>query len=251
MIALWIILGIIVALVVVIFILLHISIRGYLEADNKHFGLEIRYLGFKLYRLDLPDKSEKENEDNKKTDEDSPLVELGEIGADESEEKDSSKNAKTDDDSGGEESDNTSNEDENKSAKVSLLDKFNALKIYIPAGKKAFRKLLKLIRFYDLKLSIAVGDDDPYKAGLNFGRINAVVYNFIGLICCLFSVKIKSTDIKCDFEKKELNFFLKTTVYIRPSALIALAIYCGFYYLKIKKTLKNLENTEKEKANNE
>ena len=142
-------------------------------------------------------------------------------------------------------------EQDEKSAEPTLLEKFNAVKKYIPAGKKAFRKLLKLIRFYGLRLELTVGSDDPYKAGLNFGKINAALYSLLGLLCCLFSVKIEHTEIRCDFEKKTTDFYVKTAVYIRPIALIALAVYVGIYYLKIRKSLKKLENSKKETANHE
>ena len=261
MIVLWIILGVLAALIAIIVILLHISVRAYIEADKTHLNVEVKYLGFSLYKLSLPDKNENEpsGEVNPPQDNlrepDKPEIEITEIPeSDSTDREEASKKSEeecTEENSNEEEKSQKVSEQDEKSAEPTLLEKFNAVKKYIPAGKKAFRKLLKLIRFYGLRLELTVGSDDPYKAGLNFGRINAALYSLLGLLCCLFSVKIEHTEIRCDFEKKTTDFYAKTAVYIRPIALIALAVYLGIYYLKIRKSLKKLENSKKETANHE
>ena len=257
MIVLWIILGVLAALIAIIVILLHISVMAYIEADNNRLDVKVKYLGFELYKLSLPDKSETESD--KPPEGTAPEPESSEIELSEIPEVDSTGGEKPDSEPEPQpekESDEPEKTEEKAEEKTdgdgpSLLDKFNAVKKYIPAGKKAFRKLLKLIRFYDLRLELTVGNDDPYKAGLNFGRINAVAYSVLGLLCCLFSVKIEHTEIKCDFEKKVTEFYAKTAIYVRPSAVLALAAYVGIYYLKIRKSLKKLDNSKKETAKNE
>ena len=262
MIVLWIILGVLAALIAIIVILLHISVRAYIEADNSRLNIEVKYLGFSLYKLAIPEKKEDAEKPKEvhsgeaPREQDKPEIEITEIpeAAPASSDEASDKYAKK-------EPSEVQNEDEDVAEEApksdkdpsepTLLEKFNAVKKYIPAGKKAFRKLLKLIRFYGLTLELTVGSDDPYKAGMNFGRINAIAYSALGLLCCLFSVKIDHTDIKCDFENKKADFFAKTAIYVRPSALLALAVYVGIYYLKIRKTLKKLDTSKKETANHE
>lgn len=256
MIVLWIILGVLAALIAIIVILLHISVRAYIEADNKRLDVKVKYLGFELYKLSLHDNSKTESgkpPEGTAPEPESPEIELSEIP-----EVDSTGGEKPDSEpkpqpeKEPDEPEKTEEKAEEKTdGEPSFLDKFNAVKKYIPAGKKAFRKLLKLIRFYDLRLELTVGNDDPYKASLNFGRINAAAYSVLGLLCCLFSVKIEHTEIKCDFEKKVTEFYAKTAVYVRPSAVLALAAYVGIYYLKIRKSLKKLDNSKKETAKNE
>ena len=256
MIVLWIILGVLAALIAIIVILLHISVRVYIEADNNRLDVKVKYLGFELYKLSLPDKSETESD--KPPEGIAPKTESSEIELCEIPEVDSTVGEKVDSEPEPQpekEPDEPEKTEEKAEEKTdggpSLLDKFNAVKKYIPAGKKAFRKLLKLIRFYGLRLELTVGNDDPYKAGLNFGRINAVAYSVLGLLCCLFSVKIEHAEIKCDFEKKVTEFYAKTAIYVRPSAVLALAAYVGIYYLKIRKSLKKLDDSKKETAKNE
>lgn len=261
---LWIILGIIAAIILLIVILLHFSVKAYIEVDKKRVNISVKYLGFKLFSTSIPDPNKEKDKDKppEEIPKSEPDIELSEVEVvdttDEAEkaeiekkiseaaessaedEKDESPKESSEEKTDGQKDESS---DEDKEPKASLLEQYNEYKKYIPAGKKAFRKLLKLIRFYDFTLELTVGDSDPYKAGLNFGRINAVVYNLIGLLCCIFSVKIDRTDIKCDFEEKRTGIYFKTAVYVRPSAVVALAAYLGFTYLKIRKSMKKLEKT--------
>lgn len=264
MIALYIILGVLAAIILLIVILLHFSVKAYIEADNKHFRLEVKYLGFTVFKLRVPDKDKPSEDDSPKENlpqsEPIPEYELSEIPEADSTERDEEEqkegeSEETDSKNDSEEAKNSEADDEDENTsndeEPSLLDKFNVVKKYIPAGKKAFRKLLKLIRFYDFTFEMTYGSDDPYKAGLNFGRINALFYNVLALLCCVFSVKIDHTDIKCDFEHKAADFYFKTAVYVRPSALISLAVYVGIYYLIIRSKLKKLENKSKKENKHE
>lgn len=258
--ALWIILGVLAALIAVIVVLLHFSVKAYVKADKKGLDLVVKYLGFTVYKLNLPQKEEKAPEPSELSADDISLSEIPEAGDEPSEhpddapEPESSDNApaeKESEQTAGGDAPDEEEKDEEKKPSAPLIDQFNEYKKYIPAGKKAFRKLLKLIRFYDLELDLTVGNDDPYKAGLNFGRINAVFYNLLALLCCIFTVTIKGTSIKCDFEKKALDFYFETAIFVRPSAVVALAAYVGIYYLKIRKSMKKLDKIAKEKQSDE
>ena len=269
-----IILGVIAAIIILLVVLLHFSIKAYIEADKKHVSVVVKYLGFKLFSTEIPDENKDEDDKEDKPPEEMPKSEpeivlteaeivdstddaekaeidkkIAEAAENATENEKEEESGSSEDESSQEKSeDKSEDEEEENEPKPSLLDQYNEFKKYIPAGKKAFRKLLKLIRFYDLRFELTVGNDDPYKAGLNFGRINTAVYSLLGLLCCIFSVKIDHTEIKCDFEEKRTDFYFKTAVYVRPSAVIALAAYIGVYYLKIRKSMKKLENMAKEKV---
>lgn len=261
--ALWVILGVIAAIIIFIVILLHISVRAYVSADMHGLTVRIKYLWFNLFSLDLPEKKTSEAaagaESSPKPREDAPEFEIEEIpevdSTDTADIKPSEKSHDTNDEDKAEESKESGSDEEDSQdasekpeAKPTLLEMWNEYKKYIPAGKKAFRKLLKLIRFYGLNISLKIGNEDPYKAGVNFGRLNALFYNALALLCCLFSVKIEHTEISCDFEKKVTEFSLKTGIYVRPSAVLALAAYVGIYYLKIRKSMEKLKNNAEIKA---
>ena len=47
--ALWIILGVLAAVIAIIVILLHFSIKAYVTADKKSLSVTVKYLGIKVY----------------------------------------------------------------------------------------------------------------------------------------------------------------------------------------------------------
>ena len=103
---------------------------------------------------------------------------------------------------------------------------------------------MRLIRLRQLDFWLKVGGEDAYEAGMNFGRANQIFYPALSLVCCIFSVKIKHTEIRCDFEHEGFDFGGSVLVLVRPAAVLGLAIYLGINYLKIKKKLgkKDTEN---------
>lgn len=271
---LYIILAVIAVIILILVVLLHFSVKAYIDADKSHVNIIVKYLGFMLYKLDVPDRKKDSVKEASSTDEpeitleEVPQVDAAEIEDSEEiqkkvEEAQASDmidenvtlSAPTADELSEQQADSSESDDfgsekpEEKKQKPTLSEMWNEYKKYIPAGKKAFRKLLKLIRLRDLRLELIVGNDDPYKAGLNFGRINAAVYSILGFLCSTFSVTIDHTEIKCDYEHKALDFNLKTAVLVRPSAVFALAVYLGVYYLKIKHSMKKLEKIAKAKEN--
>lgn len=125
-----------------------------------------------------------------------------------------------------------------------LKQKWQEVKPFVPVAKKGFKKLLRLIRLRQLDFWLKVGGEDAYEAGMNFGRANQVFYPALSLVCCIFSVKIKHTEIRRDFEHEGFDFGGSVLVLVRPAAVLGLAIYLGINYLKIKKKLgkKDTEN---------
>ncbi|HIT59548.1 MAG TPA: DUF2953 domain-containing protein [Candidatus Faeciplasma pullistercoris] len=125
-----------------------------------------------------------------------------------------------------------------------LKQKWQEVKPFVPVAKKGFKKLLRLIRLRQLDIWLKVGGEDAYEAGMNFGRANQIFYPALSLVCCIFSVKIKHTEIRCDFEHEGFDFGGSVLVLVRPAAVLGLAIYLGINYLKIKKKLgkKDTEN---------
>ncbi len=245
--ALWIILGIIAFIIIAIYILLHISVHCYVDASNKGVKLLVTYLGIKLWQFDSDDPEQKEtsSEDANDAVEDKPdpVIELSELT-----EITEAPEASVPDE---EASEVPSEGEDISSGKLDgIKAKIEEYKPFIPVAKKGLQKLIKLIRFYDLELYLTLGDTDAYKASLNFGRVNTLVYSVIGLLCTAFTVKIKRTDINCVFDKKIFDAHFKTVVKVRPSAVVCLLIYLGINYLKITRKNKN-KSSEKELNNNE
>ncbi len=253
--ALYIVLGIIAGIVLLIYILLRISVRACIDADNEHLNVNVKYLWFVLYKFEKQFKSAADN----------PAFEL--VGLDEAEEASGDKKSEATDKPAKNKNSSQSNggqadisdvsdeellkgEEEKPKKKVKeIIDEYMP---YVPVAKKALRKLLKLIRFYDFDLSITIGDDDAYEAAMKFGKFNVLIYSVLGLLSTAFSVNFKRTEIKCDFNDPSLRASLNTTVMVRPSAVLALAVYLGINYLKLRHNQKKKEkrlNKEKENSN--
>ncbi len=154
-------------------------------------------------------------------------------------------------------SDNGKNKKAKKESKLSQI-KSTWLKIkpYAPLTWKTLRKLLKKIRFYDTEVDILLGNEDPYKAAVNYGYANIAFYQSLAFLCMIFSVKIKSCDFNTEFINKRFEVRLSGNVYVRPSTLLAIVICYGVKMLKIYLSERNknsYKNTKKDKEllNNE
>lgn len=139
--------------------------------------------------------------------------------------------------------------DDEKKSGSSLMDKWNAVKVYLPKVKTALKKLLKLIKIRDLEIHLTVGGEDAAAAGMNFGKINGVFYNALALICCLFSVKIKKTEIRCNYENKAFDAEGSLLIKARVLSILALAVYILINYLKVKSALAKLDNSKADESN--
>ncbi len=139
----------------------------------------------------------------------------------------------------------TEDKDKEEKGHKTLKERWEEIKPYFPVAKKAFRKLLKMIRLYDFELHLTVGGEDAAKAGMNFARANQVFYPALALLCTAFSVKIKKTEINCDYNANTFDVGGGVVIMVRPSAVIALAVYLGINYLKIRSRNKKINNKRK------
>ncbi len=243
------------ALILIIYVLLHISVRAYIGFDKKSLKLYVKYLWFTIYKMDTslpPEKSSSEAVPTEAKD-DKPDFELSEL-----EEVDSTQDkpsqgktlhepkgeSKEAEEKSSKEPDAEGKDKEEKEHK-SLKERWEEIKPYFPVAKKAFRRLLKMIRLYDFELHLTVGGEDAAKAGMNFARANQVFYPALALLCTAFSVKIKKTEINCDYNANTFDVSGGVVIMVRPSAVIALAVYLGINYLKIKS-----RNRKNQKINN-
>ncbi|MBQ8623466.1 MAG: hypothetical protein IJ424_03695 [Oscillospiraceae bacterium] len=256
--ALYITLGIIAGIILIIYILLRISVCAYVDATNEHLRVKVKYICFELYKFEKEFKSTADNPAFELVD----LDEADDIGSKQKQESsapkakpsEKKKNEDTADasDMTDEEllkGESSETEEKPKKSVKEILDEYLP---YVPVAKKALKKLLKLIRFYNLDLIVTIGDNDAYEAAMKFGKFNILIYSSLALLCTAFSVNIKHTEVKCDFENPQTQASLNTIVKVRPSAVLALAVYLGINYLKLRHNQKKKEkrlNKEKENSN--
>lgn len=82
---------------------------------------------------------------------------------------------------------------------------------------------------------------------MNFARANQVFYPALALLCTAFSVKIYKTEINCDYNANTFDANGGVIITVRPSAVIALAVYLGINYLKIKLRSRKTKNQQQKK----
>ncbi|MCD7772897.1 MAG: hypothetical protein LUH08_02435 [Ruminococcus sp.] len=133
-----------------------------------------------------------------------------------------------------------------KQGKLSQIkEKWNMIKPYAPLTWKTLRRLLKKIRFYNTEIDIMLGNEDPYKAAVNYGYANMAFYQSLAFLCMIFSIKIKSCDLNTEFTEKKLEVKLSGNVFIRVSTILGILLCYGVKMLKIYLSEKSKISTDK------
>ena len=111
-------------------------------------------------------------------------------------------------------------------------DSWNKFKDFVPMTWKAFRKLLKKVRFYDTQIEITAGKDDAYDAAMNYGGMNTLLFNGLGIIGTIFSLyKPKRAEVKCVFDEKIFEYELSGKIKLRVSTVLAIVFCFGVKFL--------------------
>ena len=114
-----------------------------------------------------------------------------------------------------------------------LKRKWLMIKPYIPVGWKAVKKLLKTIRFRKTSIQLGFGKEDPHEAAMNYGKMNIAVYDGLALLGHVFTMHYKRVKIYCLFNENTTKYDIDTTIYVRPSTVIAIAFCTLVNFLKI------------------
>lgn len=119
-----------------------------------------------------------------------------------------------------------------------LKDLIGKAKIIWSVSKNHLKKIFTHIYLDDLMIDFIIASDDAYKTAMNYGKINAAVYNAITAVRLLFPIKIKTVDIVCDFERKEPVYDCELKVTVRPATILSAAFGILFgLLLNIKKLM--------------
>ncbi|MBQ9375774.1 MAG: DUF2953 domain-containing protein [Ruminococcus sp.] len=123
---------------------------------------------------------------------------------------------------------------EKKESKLaSFKEKYYKYKPYFPMGWKYFKKLLKAIRITGVKINLDVGREDAHEAAIYYGAVEGIVFNTLGQLSNMFTVKIKRADVNCVFTKNIIDGSAECYVRVRPSTIIAIAVCVGVNFLVI------------------
>lgn len=225
-------------------LILNIKLRVVISYLDGKFDFRLKYLFFTIYPLKekkpkpVKEKKTKSNKAKGKN-KSEPISEAEKnvaagdgAEADEKIEK-ASANADTsfEDDS---EAEDISSEKPRKEKFSDKLDKLSELiekiKIIWGFSEKRLRRIFTHIYIEKLMIDFIVAGDDACKTAVSYGTVSAAVYNGIAVLGRLFTTKVKSVDIVCDFDRNEPVYNASVNITARPSTLLsaALGILGGF-----------------------
>lgn len=272
-----IVLWILISIIALIVILLHFSVSAYIKADDEGFKIKVKYFFITFY----PRKPKKKKNKKMKTKKEYKVKEFSDSLDDEFGQESFSENEAVENINVLEEKRSEPDEQfiqndlsftnkeknkrqtlkkehkktepkNNKSKKEgnisSLKEKYNKIKSYLPMGWKYFKKLLKTVRITDVKINIDVGREDAHESAVYYGAVQGALFNILGQICNMFSVKIKKADVNCIFTKNVINGSAECYIRVRPSSMIAIAFCIGVNFLVI--FLKQKRNDKSNQVKN-
>ncbi|MDE6598773.1 MAG: DUF2953 domain-containing protein, partial [Oscillospiraceae bacterium] len=212
---------IVIAAVILFFALvLNIKLRVQIKYIGGILDIKLKYLWFTLYPLKKKKPRKKKKVKKSKEDfavkEDTVENEPAESGV-------SSQNAENADTEPEADTDAEEATDEKKhKEKLSdtldkLTDLIEKIKLIWSFSEKRLRRIFTHIYIEKLMVDFVVAGTDACKTAVSYGAVSAAVYNGIALISTLFSTKVKSVDIVCDFDRKEPVYDAAVNVTARPS----------------------------------
>lgn len=236
------------AIVLVIALLLNIKLRAEVKFYGGELDFKVKYLWITVFPLKVREKKQRRGKKSK----DKP-AESGTVTPKE----DKAGTADTAEESGGETADNdtllkgdTGEKKEKKKLSENiekLGDLIEKAKIVWSFSKKWLSHIFKHIYLRDLVIDFTVAGEDAYKTAMTYGSVNAVTYGAISAASALFSTKIKTVDIVCDFEGKRSVFDGEVKIAIAPATVLAAAFGILFGLLKNLGKLKG-KKTKTEKG---
>ncbi|MBR6874444.1 MAG: hypothetical protein IKN17_13140, partial [Ruminococcus sp.] len=123
--------------------------------------------------------------------------------------------------------------EKSKGKLAALKEKFERIKPYIPIGWKAVKKFCKAIRFEGVEIQADVGRFDAHEAAIYYGAVQGALFDLLGKIAAIFTLKLKRADVICHFNENKLDGFAELTVRVRPSTLIAIAFCTAVNFLRV------------------
>lgn len=233
----WIIIGSIVLLFAILF---SFSVRVEVKFYGGVLDLKVKYMFLTLFSLNTAEKkddSAEKGKKSKKKKKDKKAKEREEIR--QVDEKDSSSEKsepKSDSDAASETEAAEETEEKKPKQKLSekiddIMVKIEQLKIVWEASKKGLTKLFRHIYITDIVIDFIAGGEDACAAGVNFGRLNAIVYNAINLIRIWFIVTIRTVDINCDFTSEKSVYDAECTVKLKVGTAVSAVLMIAWALL--------------------
>ncbi len=244
------------SIILVFAFFLNMKIKAEISYLGGIFDLKVKYLCFTVFPLKEKKKKGKKRKNKKKKNKSLENIQTdNEIGEDVqkdtqevTEQPDEENTDKVNSENASE--DKTADEKKKKnnepiSKKIDkIVDIFEKVRIIWSVSKKWLAHIFKHIYIENLMIDFLITDEDACNAAVNYGKINAAVYNLLNFIRTFFTVTIKTVDIICDFDAEKSVYDISAKVTVRPATILCAAFGILFGLLINIKKLIGKNNKE-------
>ena len=112
-----------------------------------------------------------------------------------------------------------------------LGEKLEALLDLWRAADRPVLKILKGVKLYELYIDFIIANEDAYKCALNYGRISGALFNLLGWLSVLFTVKLKTVDVNAGFALDKSRWDASVKVSFRLGTLVIAGIWFLITYI--------------------
>ncbi len=123
--------------------------------------------------------------------------------------------------------DNSSNDDEKKS----LSDKVEFLVGIWESAQRPLLKIFKGFKIKDLYIDFVIADEDAYDCAIKYGKYSTLVYNGIAFFSQLFTVRLKTIDVRPQFGVSKGRWDVSGKLYFRLGTLVIAGAWFLITYL--------------------
>lgn len=220
---LWILLGI--AAFLVLINVLSITLSVYADSDTSYVDVRYGPLRFRIYpEKEKKPKRKKRGKAKKKseTQKEPENSELSDNGEDNDSASDSSvkETVKPENPKKGKQK----SKSKKQKKESGLLDDLKYYLDLLEGVPSLVGKLIKRIRFEKVYVYIEEGSEDACETALSYGKLNAAVWTVYGLLCGIFTVKLKSVDIVPVFGEDIFKYRIKALIKLRIYHIIIIAL---------------------------
>lgn len=99
------------------------------------------------------------------------------------------------------------------------------------AADRPLLKIFKGFNFYDVYIDFIIANEDAYKCALNYGRISGLVYNLLGAMSTLFTVRLQTVDVNAGFGLKENRWDAALKLRFRLGTMVIAGVWFLITYI--------------------
>ncbi len=234
------------AIILVFAFLLNMKIKAEISYLDSKFNFKVKYLCFTIFPF-KEKKAKKEKIKKKKKESKKVHTEETEVSPNNEQTETAEQEYQTDHTEAKAETENKNKKKPKEpiSEKLDkLFDIIEKVRIIWSVSKRHLIKIFRHIYIEEFMIDFIIGDEDAYTAAMNYGKINAAVYNLINFIRTFFTVTIKTVDIVCDFDSKKSVYDFSTKITVKPSTILSAVFGILFGLLINLKKLIGKNNTK-------